>query len=330
MRLSKHHGLGNDFLVVVDPDLSWPIDAPLVRALCDRRLGIGADGVIRATPLRPDSSGGAPVKMELRNADGSRAEMSGNGLRCMVQAVLMASMVDGREFAVETDAGRRQVSAGTPSPGQVVDVTLGMGTPSLSAEPSWHRAPVSGVDPPGWEGRSVSIGNPHLVLWVEDGDQLDGLPLERLGPALEASTGSNIEWIASDPRGGLVMRVWERGVGITQACGTGSVAAAAAARAWGRVGDAVTVRNPGGELDIRLGGQGNEARLSGPAAYVATVEVEPAALLLQHANRSGRPLGATAGTEVPGSSGAAHDTEQRGGRQSTEQRAGPRHGKATA
>lgn len=282
MRLTKHHGLGNDFLVVVDPERQWPLDARLARALCDRRLGVGADGIIRATPLAGAESG-AQVRMELRNADGRPAEMSGNGLRCMAQAVTMASLVSEADFVVETDAGRRSVRVEPASAGGVVVVTLGMGVPRVLEECCWTDPTSTSAEAGRWEGRAVSMGNPHVVLWVESTEELASLPLHRIGPAIEAATGSNVEWIAAAPEGGLSLRVWERGVGITRACGTGSVAAAAAARMWGRAGQAVTVRNPGGPLEVDLGPIGTEATLSGPSAYVAAVEIDPSALLAQHA-----------------------------------------------
>ncbi len=263
LRLSKRHGAGNDFLVLVDPDGSSPLSAPLARALCHRRTGVGADGLIRVTPGRD----GADLVMELRNADGSEAEMSGNGMRCLAQAAAEAGLVDGPTFTVATAGGLRTVElrpSAAPAEGWA---SVDMGPVALGDEPP---------PPPGARrARRADVGNPHLVLLVDDPSSVD-LPAAGPPAAVPYPGGVNVEFIAPVPGrpGHIDLVVWERGAGATLACGTGSVAAAEVARSWGLAGDTVTVHNPGGALEVALGpAPGDGTRLAGPVAKVADVVV---------------------------------------------------------
>jgi diaminopimelate epimerase len=260
--LTKHHALGNDFLVLVDLGGAHPLDAALARALCDRHRGIGADGLVRAGA----GGDGADVAMQLRNADGGEAEMSGNGIRCLGQAVVGAGIVPGPELAVATVAGLRRLTVRPdPSgrPGTAL-VSTDLGLPKVGPE-----------EPGGWfgrRGRLVDVGNPHLVLLGTDPAKLD---VARLGPRAEAvqAGGVNVEFVAVGPATGeLTMRVWERGVGETLACGTGASAAAAAAHEWGLVGTEVVVRQPGGDAHVWL--RPDTAVLSGPVHRIARIEAE--------------------------------------------------------
>jgi diaminopimelate epimerase len=271
MQATKHEGAGNDFLVVLDPDDAIRFSVAQVRLLADRRRGIGADGIIRVGPGRD----GCDLSMELRNADGSEAEMSGNGIRCLGQAAVDAGLVSPPRFTVATAGGSRTVEY----------------TPSDA--PGWASASVDmgparlGPDQPqefdDRRARTVDVGNPHLVLLGPDTAAVD---IAELGPKLQAafSGGINIEWITVDhDEGGelLDFRVWERGVGETLACGTGSVAAAAAARSWAvvRGEGTVRVRNPGGILEVTLGvDEGASTLLAGPVRKVADVDVHPGML----------------------------------------------------
>jgi diaminopimelate epimerase len=271
MRASKHEGAGNDFLVVLDPDDALGLTVGQVRLLCDRRRGVGADGIIRVGPGRQ----GCDLSMELRNADGSAAEMSGNGIRCLAQAAVDGGMVTPPRFTVATAAGVR-----------TVEFVAG-------ESPGWARASVDmgpvtlGPDQPqdfeDRRARTADVGNPHLVLL---GPEVATVDLAVLGPRLQASFegGINVEWIcvAGDGDGAFLdLRVWERGAGETLACGTGSVAAAAAARAWGVVdpGGPVRVRNPGGTLEVTLGARpGDPAFLAGPVRKVADIDIHPGLL----------------------------------------------------
>jgi diaminopimelate epimerase len=267
IRLEKYHGLGNDFLVFLDLGDKCPLDPADVRALCDRHRGVGADGVIRVTdgpttplkgplgpttPLKGPLGPTTPLKgplgptMELYNADGSRAEMSGNGIRCLAMAMVDAGL-SGPSMVVHTDAGDKTVTVDDDG---WVSVDMGM------AKVDAKDVGIAFVD----------MGNPHTVVEVED------LTKVRIAKQAAEWTGRNVEFVTIGPgRDHLSMRVWERGVGETLACGTGACAAAAAAFVWGKVGDHVTVKQPGGNATVRL--EGNTIILSGPADHIATIEV---------------------------------------------------------
>lgn len=249
MKLGKYHGLGNDFLVLVDLDASQPISPGMARALCDRRRGVGADGIIRVT-LGPRLNGTSPVGgdvvMELRNADGSEAEMSGNGIRCLAQAVLDHQLVAGPDLFVDTVGGTRQVMVQPSGIEGEVHVTVAMGAATFG------------------EQNDVYMPNPHLV-WVLDSRH-----------ALDTSTDPglvdwNVEYVFIQDPSVMHLRVWERGVGETQACGTGSCAAVAYAQRLGLVGNDVVVHNPGGPVRIEL--DGDQLWLTGPSQRVAWVDV---------------------------------------------------------
>jgi diaminopimelate epimerase len=265
LRLTKHHGAGNDFLVMVDLDNRHRLSSELVRALCHRRFGIGADGVIRILAGRD----GADLAMELHNADGSAAEMSGNGIRCLAQAAVEAGLVAPPNFSVWTPAGVRSLQYHPGALRGEAQASVDMGKAELGPDQPQQFADR--------RARTVDMGNPHLVLLGPDPDAVD---IAELGTHLQGvhPGGINVEFIAVGPGPDqLTLRVWERGVGETQACGTGSAAAAAAAHSWGLVGERVLVHNPGGTLTVELGSDG--IRLAGPTRTVADVEVVPSVVL---------------------------------------------------
>jgi diaminopimelate epimerase len=239
VRLTKHHGLGNDFLVhngIVDPEMA--------RALCDRRTGIGADGLI----------GFVGPRMMLFNADGSRAEMSGNGIRCLAQAMAAGTDVT---IDIETDAGIRRVEVRQVDE-RTVDVRVAMGAVTEAASPE--------LDLGAKEVLGASVGNPHVVALYPDRASLDA--------AADgfAMSDRNVEFVVLGPADDeLTMRVVERGVGETQACGTGACAAAWAAHRWGAVGTRVAVHMPGGSAVVELGD--DEVHLIGPAVHIADIDV---------------------------------------------------------
>jgi diaminopimelate epimerase len=289
MRLTKHHGLANDFLVLLDPDASHPVDAAVARALCDRRTGVGADGLIRAVPP-PEAAGGvdtgAPAAlMELWNADGSPAEMSGNGIRCLAQALVQGGWVDGPAVPIMTGAGLRTVTFDRQTGPLTHRLSVEMGTARIDGEaPEWAGGALSRV-------LRVELGNPHLVFEVattgQPGDTArgpggaPGAPdtpappeLVELGVQVNAKVpgGANVHLLTPVDRGCVAIRTYERGVGPTEACGTGACAAAVAAREWGLVGDLVAVDQPGGRAEVAIRGDGSVV-LRGPATLVATVEL---------------------------------------------------------
>jgi len=265
-RLTKHHGLGNDFLVLIDQ----PGDADLARRLCDRRRGIGADGLIVANTV---PAGDADLSMELYNADGSRAEMSGNGIRCLAQAEAMRRGTPAADLTIATDVGTRAVAVRPGAEPHTSDASVDMG--KILPGPERDRE----VPPPPPDQALVAkrrelaldVGNPHVVYLVDD---VATVVLEAEGPHYERaySHGINVEFIApSEGRAdALDLRVWERGAGITEACGTGACAAAHAANQWGQVGERVRVHMPGGDVDVILG---DTVTLVGPITFVAHIEL---------------------------------------------------------
>ena len=284
LRLGKYHGIGNDFLVLLDLEAvyqdvdgsyeeaghaggSYEIDARLAAALCDRHLGLGADGVIRGR-LAPEG-GDAVLTFELWNADGSNAEISGNGMRCLAQAALEAGIVtEDMPFGVLTPAGRKEVTIRRTGPGSVWASTE-MGVAVVEGEAD--RCNV------GHGQLLVDVGNPHLVVLGPDPTTVD---VTSLGPKLEATSpaGLNVEFVALGPGPDeITMRVWERGVGETQACGTGSCAAAVALHHWGRVGREVTVHQPGGAVAVSVRPDGR-VMLAGPSQRVGSMTADPSLL----------------------------------------------------
>jgi diaminopimelate epimerase len=260
LSLTKHHGARNDFLVLIDGAGVTPLGPDLVRALCDRRFGVGADGVIRVL----DGEGRADLAMELTNADGSGAEMSGNGVRCLAQAAVEAGLVSPPAFTVMTVAGIRTVEYRAEGNPGSAEASVDMGLAQLGPD----QPPQYGAD----KVRRVDMGNPHLVLLGPDPAEVDVAGIGRRLQG-EHDGGINVEFITVVPGGeALTLRVWERGAGETRACGTGSAAAAAAARSWGLVGDVVDVLNPGGTLQVTLSTAG--VRLRGPVHKVADVTVD--------------------------------------------------------
>jgi diaminopimelate epimerase len=266
LTLTKHHGLGNDFLILLDTENRTPLTGELARALCDRHRGIGADGMIRATTATTDTTSGGELTFELRNADGSTAEVSGNGLRCLAQAALDAGLIAAATpTTIRTPAGPRQVTATPAEAHHVAWVSVDMGVPEVHGEAD--RCNV------GHGNLRVNLGNPHLVIL---GPDPAGVRVEELGPALEATEpgGQNVEFVALGPGPDeITMRVWERGVGETLACGTGACAAAVAVYHWGRSGRKVTVHQPGGDAAVELKPDGH-VFLSGPSQRIATCTVE--------------------------------------------------------
>jgi len=279
LTLTKHHGAGNDFLVLLDPDDARPLGADEVAALCDRHRGVGADGVIRVT-------GRGALSMDLRNADGSVAEMSGNGIRCLVQAAVDGGLAEPGTVTVHTLAGVRAVDYRAEGPG-AGHARVGMGPARLGPE-----VEVPDLAGAAW-ARRVDMGNPHVVVFgaVVDDDATVAEVGARLGRAHEG--GANVEFVWPGRPGELVLRVFERGVGETLACGTGACAALAAARAHGAAGDAAAVRSPGGTLEVEC--RGDELVLAGPTVRVAEVVVDGAWLA---AARRGAPGGAAPAVEV--------------------------------
>jgi diaminopimelate epimerase len=283
MRFAKGHGTENDFVILLDPDGSGGLTAGLAARLCDRRAGIGADGVLRAVrtsaPGAAGSADGAlghgsgangPATaewfMDYRNADGSLAEMCGNGIRVFARYLAAHGLVERQEFTVATRSGPRRVRLGAGG-----DVTADMGAVAVLGP---GRAVVAGR---AHAGLRVSVGNPHLACLVEE--PLASFDLSR-PPGLDPGQfpeGGNVELVRVTGPRSVAMRVHERGSGETRSCGTGAVAAvaaAAAASANGHGGNTWQVAVPGGDLTVTL--EAGAAWLTGPAVIVAEGRLDPA------------------------------------------------------
>lgn len=260
-RFVKGHGTENDFVLL--PDLAGELDLTTrrVRALCDRRAGIGGDGVLRvvraaAVPDAPQDVPGDAWFMDYRNADGSLAEMCGNGVRVFARYLAVAGLVTPGEVAVGTRAGVRRVMVHSTG-----DVTVDMGLAKVLES---STALLGGISYP---GIAVHVGNPHLACVLDDA--LDALDLS-VAPGYNAQLfphGVNVEFVQRLDSHAVRMRVFERGVGETRSCGTGTVAAAVAAlRADGTSEGEQSVQLPGGVVQVRVSAE--TAMLTGPAVLV--------------------------------------------------------------
>lgn len=276
MRIYKGHGTENDFVVLPDLDGALALTPRLVRALCDRHAGIGADGVLRVVRAENDPdgkpmSGAAAYFMDYRNADGSVAEMCGNGVRVFARYLQHAGLFDavaGAELAVATRGGVRRVRVAEGG------FTVEMGRPELHAV----RPFVLVRDELVGDGRAVSIPNPHVVVPLASAEALAELDLTAK-PTVEPAgpDGENVEFVVTLAPRHLRMRVHERGVGETRSCGTGicaAVAVAATADGLGADGQPWRVDVPGGTTAVSWRTDG-EIELTGPAVLVAEVELDP-------------------------------------------------------
>ena len=277
MKFTKMHGIGNDYIYVNCFEEGIPADpAALSRRLSDRHFGIGSDGLIL---IRPTENGDA--MMDLYNADGSRAMMCGNGIRCVGRYVYERGIAKKETLRIDTLSGVKTLRLDVAN-GTVQSIEVDMGEPVL--EPASIPVLLSGeraVSVPVEMGDDVfsvtcvSMGNPHCVLFVEDVDTLD---LEELGPRFEWNPlfpqGVNTEFIQPLPDGSLKMRVWERGSGETWACGTGACASVVAACLCGKAERQSVVHLRGGDLSIHWREEDGHVMMRGPAAFVFDGEID--------------------------------------------------------
>jgi diaminopimelate epimerase len=273
---TKMHGISNDYIYVNAFTTKVPDPAAVAQKVSDRRTGIGGDGLILICP-----SATAHARMEMYNADGSRGEMCGNGIRCVGKYVYEHGLARVNPLKVDTDAGLKTLFLELAN-GRVSRVTVDMGEPILDGP----RIPVAAdgqiIDQPlDVDGKSywvtcVSMGNPHCVTFV---DAVEPLELEKVGPRFEHHhffpKRVNTEFIQVVSPTELSMRVWERGSGETWACGTGACAAAVAAALNHKAGRRVTIHLRGGDLEIEWRAEDNHVYMTGPAAEVfeGTIEV---------------------------------------------------------
>ena len=266
----KMHGLGNDYVLIDNRDGALNEDElpGLAVKLCNRRLGIGADGLLLIYPSQK-----ADVKMRILNADGSEAEMCGNGIRCVAKYCFENGIVRKNSLLVETLAGVKTLNIKVEN-STVKSVRVNMGFPSFEAEEVPIKWNGTFIDKPIQAGgttvkaTALSLGNPHCVVFVEN---VEGYPVETIGPVLENHElfpkRTNVEFVQIISRNKLKVRVWERGVGETLACGTGACASVVAAKILGKANETVTVELLGGELTVEYRSNG-AVFMEGPAEKV--------------------------------------------------------------
>ena len=278
MRFTKMHGIGNDYVYVDCTKKDLAHTSEIAKHVSDRHFGIGSDGMILIK-----SSEKADFQMDMYNADGSRGEMCGNGIRCVAKYVYDHQLTDKTEISIDTLAGIKYLKL-TVENGKVVKVRVNMGQPILAPD----RIPVIAEKEPvvaepievcgkEWKMTCVSMGNPHAIVYMDDIDHLD---IEKIGPAFENHVAFpdrvNTEFVEVIDEHTVKMRVWERGSGETLACGTGACAVAVASVLNGHVdGDSpVTVKLLGGDLQIFWNRQENLVYMTGPAATVFDGEID--------------------------------------------------------
>ena len=276
LRFTKMQGIGNDYIYVNCFEETVRDPGKVSVFVSDRHFGIGSDGLILIKPSEE-----ADFCMEIYNADGSRAKMCGNGIRCVGKYVYDHGMTDKKEITVMSDAGIRTLQLNVAD-GKVRSVRVDMGAPAFEAESIPVTADTPEVVNADWEaaGRCwkatcVSMGNPHLVVLCEDPRKLD---LEKIGPVMEKDLrfpeGVNTEFVSIESDNEVRMRVWERGSGETLACGTGACAVTAAMVRSGLTDRRITVHLTGGDLEIEWNHENNCIYMTGPAVTVFEGEIE--------------------------------------------------------
>ncbi len=267
LEFAKMHGLGNDFMVVDASSRAHGLTPQTIQALSDRKTGVGFDQLL---VVEPPSHAGVAFDYRIYNADGGEVEQCGNGARCFAVFVRQRGLIADDRIPVHTSGG--DIVLICQDDGQV---TVDMGVPnfepvklpfSRAQAQARYSVDIGGEAVP---FGAVSIGNPHAVLSVAD---VERAPVESLGPQIETHTDFpkrvNVGFMQIDSRQQISLRVWERGVGETRACGTGACAAMVIAHAWGEIDDTATVHLPGGALQIQWAGQGHSVCLTGPAKTV--------------------------------------------------------------
>ena len=273
MRFTKMQGLGNDY-VCVDCRVQAVADpAALARAISDRHFGVGADGLILILP-----SDGADMRMRMFNADGSEGRMCGNGIRCLAKYACDHGLSDANPMRVETAAGIKAIDLQLGPDGKVRTATVDMGEPMLDPrsigvnlpQPRVIEVPIR-TSKHAFTMTCVSMGNPHAVIFV---DNVAAVPLEQVGPEIERNPlfpdRINAHFVEVHSRGEVTMRTWERGSGITLACGTGASAVCVAGVQIGRTDRRIIAHLPGGDLKLEYRQDNGHVYMTGPAVEVFT------------------------------------------------------------
>lgn len=276
MKFTKMHGIGNDYVYVNGFEENVTDKAAAAVKLSDRHFGIGSDGLIFINPSKV-----ADFEMEMYNSDGSRAEMCGNGIRCVAKYVYDYGLTDKTSLSIETKSGIKYVELQVKA-GKAISVKVNMGQPILDAEKipflCGEKRAVSvplEVEGKTWKVTGVSMGNPHAVVYYDGIAQMD---IEKLGPKFESHERFprriNTEFVEVIDRSTVSMRVWERGAGETLACGTGACAVTVASILNGLTDSKVKVKLLGGDLFIHWDQETNHVYMTGPAETVFQGEIE--------------------------------------------------------
>ncbi|MCR5454229.1 MAG: diaminopimelate epimerase [Bacteroidales bacterium] len=256
----KMHGAGNDYIYIdcfAVPMESLGDISNLASRMSDRHFGVGGDGIVLILP----SDNGCDVRMRMFNSDGSEAEMCGNASRCVAKYAYEHGIVKSQQFTLQTGAGVKNISLSLLNDGTVASATVDMGEPLVMDS--------SVKIPGGFQYTSVSMGNPHCVIWVDNTDQA---PVHTLGPEIEQyreafPQKTNVEFAQIVDRNTIRMRVWERGAGETLACGTGACATLVAAVVNGHTDRRAVLHLLGGDLVVEWNEQTGRVLMTGPAEY---------------------------------------------------------------
>ncbi len=267
LKFAKMHGLGNDFIVLDATKQASPLDAATIKRLSDRKTGVGFDQLL---VVEPPSDGSVDFNYRIFNADGGEVEHCGNGARCFALFVRRQGLSDKNEIPVRTFNGDIVLKVHADN-----SVTVNMGVPNFEPSSLPYVSKVAQSDYAIEVGDqtlrigAVSLGNPHAVLRVDD---ISTAPVQTLGPLItdhgDFPQRVNTGFMQIDSEDRIALRVFERGVGETRACGTGACGAVAVGRLWGLLGPKVTVELQGGELTIEWEGEGKELMMTGPATHV--------------------------------------------------------------
>lgn len=275
MKFLKYHGLGNDFILIDGTDGNLEIDKDWCKKVCDRNFGIGADGVLYVMP-----GVGTDITMKVINADGTEAEMCGNGIRCVAKYAYDYGIVKKKTFTIHTLAGDLEAVVSFGDDGKVATVTIDMGAPELDGRsvPIDHDGEFINegfvIDSLRLKGTAVSMGNPHFVIFT----RLEDDTIDRLGPMIEGHeffpNRTNVEFCQVKD-GKIYVRVYERGAAWTLACGTGASASAVAAALTGLVpfDEPIDVKLPGGWLKVTVSKDLSRVLMEGPAEFVFKGEI---------------------------------------------------------
>jgi len=280
MRFTKMHGLGNDYVYINGFEQTVDDPAALAPAIADRHRGVGGDGLILILP--PADGVEADVRMRMFNADGSEAEMCGNGVRCVAKFAHDHGLTEAKPMRVQTGAGVLTIDYSVGASGKLETATVNMGPPILQAAKIPVKIPdvaddarvvnhdfTGGIDLPDPQMTCVSMGNPHVVFYCED---VGKIRLHTIGPKIETHAWFpnriNVHFVHIHSPEEVTMRTWERGSGITEACGTGACAVAVAGVLTQRTNRKILAHLPGGDLTLEWSGKDDNVYMTGPATEV--------------------------------------------------------------